>query len=211
MTELRGTQSQEQACDVRLQHHLDHPLRCIQVSAVGSTFHIDFVGRVMSKANCLAQEAIWAAKAIGRDPSARGACFSCFKLGAALLNTARKVRGAVRGLDAQAARDSVIQYGAGLDEDHPLRRHLEGKPYKDATPTKGRLPERVVYRQSGPSGHLVRQRHLAAMRYVYGGKKHRQLKRGVAWSAVVKAENSRRKRVRKSGVKAKAKAKAKAK
>jgi len=198
-TELLGAQDATGACEVRLAHHLMLPLKAMS-TAVRSSLKIDPVGNILTKSNCLSQDAILATKALPQDSTARGACFSCFKLGAFLVNNARRVRGAVGELEGQAARHAVVQHAAGLDASHPLRKHLEGKHYKDAPGAKVVLPRRAVRSRSGTSGHLVRQRQLAAKKYTPGSLKDRRLKRGVHFVAVVKAENARRK-VRKKATK----------
>ncbi len=198
MTELRGKQDQAEACNVRLKYHIEHPKECMATGVV-STFKIEPEGAVLAKRNCLAQEAIYSAKALGRDATARGACFSCSKLGAALQNTAQKVRGAIRGLDGQAARDAVLQYAAGLDEDHPLCRHLAGFPFKGTMYCKADLPVKVQSGRSGKPGHLTREQQLGKGEYADGSTRHRRLKRGVDPSGNVHAEDSRRS-VRRSGL-----------
>jgi hypothetical protein len=194
MTELRGMQSQDAACDIRLENHLGRPLECM-ATAVVSTFQIEHQGRPMTKRNCLAQEAIFAAEALGRDATARGACFSCKKLGPFLQKLARQVRKVVRALGGQAARDAVLQYAAGLDEGHPLCRHLAGEPYKMTTISKAQLPDAVQSSRSGKSGksgHLTRKKQLDEEEYARGDSQHRRLKRGLDPSGTRRAENDRR-------------------
>lgn len=202
MTELRGMQSQDAACDIRLGCHIDRPLDCM-ATVVVSTFKIEHHSRLLTKRNCLAQEAIFAAEALGRDATARGACFSCFKLGPLLQKDAQQIRGVVRGLGGHAARDSVLQYAAGLDEGHPLCRHLAGEPFKTRTTSKTKLADKVPSGSSGSSGkpgHVTRKKQLAAGEYAHGSSQHRRLKRGVHPSGTRRAENARRS-VGRSGLK----------
>ena len=80
MTEVKHGQTKEKAGEIRLKHHLQHPLQCMS-GAVVESFQLEPVGHVMTKGNCLLQEAINAAFAMMLDSTARGACYSCEKIG----------------------------------------------------------------------------------------------------------------------------------
>lgn len=129
MTELLGTEDQDEACEVRLRNHIRRPLLCNK-GAVTSTMVIVPQGPVLTEKNCLAQEAIFAATAAASDWTARGACFSSPTLGPALRAAVQHVVRATRGLGGQEARRAVIDFAASLDEGHPLVRHLGGQCYK---------------------------------------------------------------------------------
>ena len=83
MTELLRNQDQQAACDVRLKGHLRWPLPCL-ASGVPGTFVITAVGGKLSLRNCLIQEAINTARALATDDTARGACYSCPKMGSSI-------------------------------------------------------------------------------------------------------------------------------
>lgn len=129
MTELRGMQSQDDACQVRLHRHKRNPPPCIGGSAA-SEMEIAPHGPVLSKKNCLAQEAIFAASAVAVDSSARGACFSCKKLGPELRRTVHMILKATRGLHGQEARRAVIHLASSFGDHHPLSRHLNCQCFK---------------------------------------------------------------------------------
>jgi hypothetical protein len=200
MTELRGNQDQDAACSIRLGYHIGHPLQCMAASVV-SSFNISPLEAVLTKKNCFVQEAIYAAMALGANETARGACFSSFKSGAPLQETARRVRGVIMGPDGQVARQAVLQYAAGLDEGHPLRRHLAGGSFLEQAPSKIVLPLKSQSGSSGVPGHVTRQRQLARKECVAGSARHTGLHRGVDPSTIARAENARRPTTRKSGMK----------
>lgn len=163
ITELRGQQDQNDACRIRRKFHIDRPLECIK-TGVQSTFALRPVGRVMTQSNCLAQEAINVAVALGNDSTARGACYSCVRLGTFLQNNALRIRRLVKHLQGQDARDAVFKYAADLDESHPLRKHLAGELYatsKDKTAVKVDLPQKVRSGRSGKPGCHTRKKQLA--------------------------------------------------
>ena len=196
MTELFRSQDQQAACRVRLRHHLTQPLLCLR-SAVAATFAIEPQGGLLSKPNCLAQEAIYTAQALARDATARGACFSCPKLGSFLQNCAKRIRTAVKDLDGQAARNAVLRYAAGLDEDHPLRRHLAGQAYGDTAPCRVQLPATIRSGRSGrpgksgKPGNATRKKQLKRRDYKKGSARHCRLKRGRDPAATREAENEK--------------------
>ena len=177
-TELRGSQDQDEAANIRLRGHLQWPLQCMS-TGVCHTFTITPLGPVLNKLNCLAQEAIFVALALEHDSSARGALFSSVKVGRALQNTAANIRKSIRGLGAQAARAAVIRYAKKLDEGHPLCRHLAGEPFRGALLTNVDLPVQIRSGRSGVQGNITRERQLDRGEYKYGDPKHIRLKRGV--------------------------------
>ena len=88
-----------------------------------------------------------------------------------------------------------------LDEDHPLRCHLENRPYKTAVakcPPKAKLPTEFVRRASGKStqrgkpGNKTRKRQLDKGTYTQGGAKHLQLHRGSRPKQRRRKENAKR-------------------
>lgn len=184
MTELLRNQDQQAACDVRLKSHLRQPLPCL-ASGVPGTFQITALGGKLSLRNCLIQEAINTARALATDDTARGACYSCPKMGSFLRNSARQVLKVAKGLEGQAARSAVDAYSRTLDAGHPLRRHIENQRYKDAAADKQttsrviiRLPQRVRSGRSGKPGNFTRKRQLRRKEYPRGGGRHVRLKRG---------------------------------
>ena len=203
MTELRGSQGQEEACVVRLKYHLSHRLECTRTGQA-DTFSIQPMGGTLTEKNALAQEAINAAVALGKDKTARGACYSCWELNSFLRNNALMVRSTIRGLQGQAARDAVTKYASSLDEAHPLNRHLASSRYAKAMGKMKRLPPAVLARfksRSGKPGCRTRADQLARGEYEEGGRKHRRLKRGQDPEATVSSENKRRPTTRASGLK----------
>ena len=199
-TELLRSQSQSEACEQRLGWHLLKPLGCM-ARGVADTFQIEPLGHVLSESNVLLQEAILAARALECDSSARGACYSCHHLGSSLRNSARQVCRVCSKLEGQAARDALKQYVAKLDTAHALAKHAAGAPYKDAGSKKVVLPTQFLKSRSGVSGSENRKRQLNRGDYQSGDDTHRRLKRGRDPSSVVRAENARRPRPRKSGAK----------
>ena len=128
-TEIRGSQTQADACQVRLRRHRRSPPSCLR-GAVTRAMAIAPRGPVLVSENCLVQEAIFAASAIASDSSARGACFSCPQLGPKLRKTVQMILRATRNVEGQRARCAVIHLAASLGERHPLSKHLKGKCYK---------------------------------------------------------------------------------
>ena len=179
MTEVKHGQTKEKAGEIRLKHHLQHPLQCLS-GAVVESFQLDPVGHVMTKGNCLLQEAINAAFAMGLDGAARGACYSCEKIGPFLRNSAGQVRKAVGKLTGQAARDALKDYVSTLGDDHPLSRHVAGLPYKDQEKRELALPTKYRRSVSGKCGCKTRKMQLSRREYKHGSAKHRRLQRGVA-------------------------------
>jgi len=114
MTEVRYGQDQQEACAVRFVHHKRMKLTYME-SAVWDTATIQYVGPMLSLQNALAQEAINAATALGKDTSARGACWSCKELNGFLRNSALMVRRAVKGRFKNIVSDSL-----GFFFSHPM-------------------------------------------------------------------------------------------
>jgi hypothetical protein len=129
MTEIRGSQSRAEACQVRLQKLAQQPLECMH-GCEPASMKVVPEGSVLNESNALAQEAIFAAAALSLDSSARGACFCTRTLGSALRSAAAAVRQTVRGLRGHAARRAVLLLGSTLKPQHPLAMHLLGRCYR---------------------------------------------------------------------------------
>lgn len=201
VTELRRSQDQDEACQVRKKYHLLKPLGCM-ARGVADSFEIRPLGRPLSEENALLQEAILTATAMEDDSSVRGACYSCEKhLGSFLRNLDHHVFRVCKNLEGQAARDAVKAYVSKLDSSHPLAKHVAGAPYKDADPKKIALPTKLSKSRSGVRGSVTRDRQLRKKEYKHGDAMHRRLKRGPDPSVVVQAEDARRPVARGSGAK----------
>lgn len=179
MTELLGPQSAEDACEVRLRNHKKRPVECLEFAVV-STLEIHPVGSVLTAVkNCRAQEAINTVRALEADSSARGACWSCKRIGGFLSNAAAQVRKAIKGLDGQAARQAVQQYASTLDSAHPLQRHLAGLSYRDVPRSDVPLPKtKKSSGGRGKPGNQTRRRQLAMKEYARNSDKHKRLHYG---------------------------------
>ena len=196
-TQLRGSQDQQRAANVRLRGHLERPLECMS-TGVRDTFTIAPQGPVLCERNCLAQEAIYVALALEQDSSARGALFSCVKVGRALQNTAANIRKCIAGLGPQAAREAVIRYASNLNKGHPLCRHLAGEPFTAPQLTNADLPVQIRSGRFGVQGNITRQRQLDRAEYKYGSPTHIRLKRGLDPEGRVAAGEARRKEKRRT-------------
>ena len=196
LTKILRNQTQQDACNKRLEHHIGRPLTCLQ-SVVWDSAEITPLGRSMTKDNALAQEAIYTAVALEGDTTARGAFFSCKDLNVFLRNSALMIRRATKGLEGQAARDAVLAYAKTLDEAHPLRKHLADETYRETVGQRDRMPPWTT--RSGTSGSRVRAAQLLRGDYKAGDDRHRRLKRGRDPAATVRAENERRQKPRMSG------------
>ena len=123
------------ACDFRLDWHLRKPRACM-AGAVASSLVLDPLGTPMSESNAYLQGAIYTACALKTDASARGACYACKNLDQLLVRSAAQVHRVVQGFSGQQARDVLKKYiDSKLDTDHPLKKHADGVPYKDAGTT----------------------------------------------------------------------------
>jgi len=201
-TEVKRSQTPEEACEARMRYRLSKPLDCLK-RGVRSSFEIEALGRPMLKHNVLLQEAINTAAALKSDASVRGACFSCRVLGSNLRNTAQHIYRVCKNLESQAARDALQAYAAQLDSDHPLSKHLADLPYKDASPVQAVLPTQYAKSRPGTCGAEIRERQLERGDYAHGEERHRVLKRGRDPSLRLFTENARRPVKRKSGVRKK--------
>ena len=195
ITEARGSQSPQQAMMIRQKHHLERPLQWMQ-DGVSSTFAMEVMGPTLSKTNALAEEVILTARALEHSSSSsRGACWSYLRLGAAGRETAKKVRRRVRGFSGQSARQAVLDFAGTLEEEHPLRCHLEDRPYKTSakkTPPKVKLVTNFARRSSGGTGNQKRKKALKKGKYTAGSDEHRRLHRGVDPTARRQEETAKR-------------------
>lgn len=148
----------------------------------------------------MCQEATHAAICLGTESSARGAWYSTRNLSVFLRNNAACVRKVVKGKSGQGARAAVFQYADSLEDDHPLKLHLEGKLYK---PDKAERPAQLsTKRKNARCGKPVcqtREKQLERKEYTEVSKKHQRLKRGVDPFETVSKENERRPKPRQRG------------
>jgi len=202
VVEILQDQDQKSACDFRLKWHLQKPRVCMDGAVVDSMV-IEHLGGPLSERNAYLQEAIYTACALESDSSVRGACYACKNLGTLLVSSAAQVRRVVRHLSGQRARDALKSYiDSTLEADHPLTRHVAGLPYKDAAPrVTVKLRRAFKSGRSGKPGHETRRGQLNQKEYARDSARHRRLKRGKRPGPTVRAEDQRRAKKRKSGLK----------
>ena len=186
-TKVRSGQTKKRAAELRLKHHLERPLGCMEGS-VASSFIIKPVGRLMCQRNILLQEAIHIAFALDLDGTVRGACYSCATLGAFLRNSAAQVRKIVGTHQGQAARDALMAYAESLHLQHALRKHIAGKKYLEEATQHITLPTRYRSRvgnsgQPGKRGCQTHKRQLERGDYHKGDERHARVKRGITLGA----------------------------
>ena len=197
-TEVYATQTPQEACDVRLEWHLQYPKACMD-GGVQDTFEIKPYGKLLSHRNALCQEAIDTAVGLETESTVRGACFSKRVLTVMLEGCAAQLRKTTKNMTGQAARNAVFKYAQTLDETHPLACHLEHKSYYEKKPER---PAKLVQKRSGRSGKPggeTRERQLERGEYKHGDKTHRRLQRGQNVSKRILKSNENRKTPRKSG------------
>jgi hypothetical protein len=199
MTEVKYGQKKQRAGDIRKRYHVSHPLRCMS-GAVVDSLYLEPLGHLMTKENCLLQEAINTAFAMQHDTSVRGACYSCETIGAFLRSSAAQVRRVVGRKSGQEARNALNTYVSTLDQEHPLSRHVHGKGYKDPTDTNQIvLPTKYRTNASGKCGSKTRRGQLGRGEYLDGSERHKVLKRGIDPVQTVASENARSPVPRQSG------------
>jgi len=197
-TEVYATQTPQEACDVRLEWHLQYPKACMD-GGVQDTFEIKPYGKLLSHRNALCQEAIDTAVGLETESIVRGVCFSKRVLTVMLEGCAAQLRKTTKNMTGQAARNAVFKYAQTLDETHPLVCHLEHKSYYEKKPER---PAKLVQKRSGRSGKPggeTRERQLERGEYKHGDKTHRRLQRGQNVSKRILKSNENRKTPRKSG------------
>ena len=193
---LRGRgQSPDEACQHRMlgpEGHIAKPTSWNK-DADTSTMTIRPLGHVMTKANALAQELLNLVHAYSRHPRpARGACYSGPWLSWPNRNTLEHIHANVRHCQTPAdARAKLQSLAAELEEDHPVRKHLEDR-WDSPELVVTRTENRVRIGHSGVQGSVTRRNQLQRGDYEHGDDTHRRLLHGVDVSTRIREANERR-------------------